>query len=76
MVTTDAGRELLRDIHPDRELLQRLLPPKWRRLTKDDVTAARIVIANSNSILYLALKRTGSAGITTMMAPPTGLDHH
>jgi hypothetical protein len=57
MVTTDVGRELLRDIHPDRELLKRFLPPKWRRLTKDDITAARIVIANSNSILYRDLKK-------------------
>jgi hypothetical protein len=57
MVTTDVGRELLRDIHPDRELLKRFLPPKWRRTKKDDVTAARIVIANSISILHLALKK-------------------
>jgi hypothetical protein len=57
MVTSDAGRELLRDIHPDRELLKRFLPPKWRRNTKDDVTAARIVRANSISILHLALKK-------------------
>ena len=56
MVTSDVGRELLRDLHPDRELLQRFLPPKWRRITKDDVTAARIVIANVSSILYLAQK--------------------
>jgi hypothetical protein len=56
MVTTDVGRELLRDIHPDRELLRRFLPPKWKGLTKDDVTAARIVIANSISILHLAHK--------------------
>src|SRR6202020_1034726 len=54
MVTTDAGRELLRDIHSGRELLKRFLPPKWRRITKDDVTAARIVIANTSSILYFA----------------------
>jgi hypothetical protein len=57
MVTSDAGRELLRDLHPDRELLQRLLPPKWRRSTKDDTIAARIVIANSISILHLAQKK-------------------
>jgi hypothetical protein len=57
MVTTDVGRELLRDIHPDRELLQRLLPPKFRKITRDDVTAARVVIANSISILHLALKK-------------------
>ena len=56
MVTTDVGRELLLDIHPERRLLERFLPPKWKRLTKDDVTAARIVIANVSSILYLAQK--------------------
>jgi hypothetical protein len=54
MVTTDVGRELLRDIHPDRELLKRFLPPKFRKITKDDVTAARLVIANTSSILYFA----------------------
>jgi hypothetical protein len=54
MLTTDAGRELLRDLHPDRELLKRFLPPKWRRITKDDVTAAWIVISNTSSILYFA----------------------
>jgi hypothetical protein len=34
--------------------LKRFLPSKWRRIIKDDVTAARIVIANTSSILYFA----------------------
>ena len=57
MVTSDVGRELLRDLHPERKLLQRYLPRKHLRSTKDDVTAARVVIANSISILHLALKK-------------------
>ena len=57
MVTSDVGRELLRDLHPERKLLQRYLPRKRLRVTKDGTTAARIVIADSISILHLALDK-------------------
>jgi hypothetical protein len=55
IVTSDVGRELLRDMHPERKLLQRTLPPGFRRVTKDDVTAARLLIHYCNLALLPSL---------------------
>jgi hypothetical protein len=57
VVTSDVGRELLRDIHPERKLLQRFLPPKFRKITQGDIAAAGAVSRISNAILFLALKK-------------------